>query len=245
MGFGIETVALLALIIVLAYTVYGLTGFGSAITAMPLLVQVIPLKMAVPLMLIFDLTASLLLGLKNRHLVERREMLRVVPCMLAGMGLGVVLLVKAPERLLLLTLGIFILSYSAWSLLLRREPQPIGALWSLPFGVVGGMFTAMFGTGGPFYTIYLTRRLIDKLILRATITSVLFVSGVSRLVLFTSAGLYSQHAVLILAAMLLPCALAGLYIGNRLHQRLPAQRVVQVIWAILLVGGTSLIVRNL
>jgi uncharacterized membrane protein YfcA len=244
MAFGFETVALLGLIIILAYTVFGLTGFGSAITAMPMLVQVIPLKMAVPLMLVFDLACALLLGLKNWRVVDRKELLRLVPFMLVGMGVGIVTLVKAPERLLLLTLGIFILSYSAWSLLLRREPKPVGTAWSMPFGVVGGIFTAMFGTGGPFYTIYLARRLDNKLILRATISAVIFFSGLSRAVLFTGAGLYHQHALLQLALLLLPCALGGLYIGNHLHSRLPAERVVQVIWAILIVGGVSLIVRN-
>jgi hypothetical protein len=244
-GFGFDTVALLALIIILAYTVFGLTGFGSAITAMPMLVQLIPLKMAVPLMLVFDLASALLLGLKNWRVINRNELVRLVPFMLVGMGVGVVTLVRAPERLLLLTLGVFILSYSAWSLLLRREPQPIGRGWSMPFGVVGGMFTAMFGTGGPFYTIYLARRVDDKLVLRATISAVIFFSGLSRAVLFTGAGLYHQQFLLQLALLLLPCALGGVYIGNYLHKRMPAERVVQVIWAILIVGGTSLVIRNL
>ena len=245
MAFGIDTVMLLALIVVLAYIVFGLTGFGSAITAMPMLVQVIPLRMAVPMMLIFDLCAALLLGLKNRRVVDRKELLRLVPFMLVGMVVGVVALVKAPERLLLLILGIFVLAYSAWSLLVRHAPRPLGAAWSAPFGIVGGIFTALFGTGGPFYTIYLARRLDDKLALRATIGTLIFFSGLSRLALFSSAGLYSQHSLLTLAALLLPCALGGLYLGNHLHQRLPAERVVQVIWVVLIAGGVSLVVRNL
>ena len=113
MAFGMETIALLALIVTLAYTVFGLTGFGSSITAMPMMVLLIPLKVAVPLMLVFDLAASLLLGLRNRKVVARGELLRLVPCMLAGMAVGVVVLVKAPEHLLLLVLGLFILAYSA------------------------------------------------------------------------------------------------------------------------------------
>lgn len=245
MEIGIDTVAPLAFIILFAYTVFGLTGFGSAITAMPLLVQLIPIRMAVPLMLIYDLASGLLLGLKNLKTIERREVMRLVPFMLAGMGLGVFALVRAPERVLLLVLGVFILCYSAWSLLMRHTPKPVGPLWALPFGVVGGMFTAMFGTGGPFYTIYLTRRLADKLVLRATISGVIFFSGLSRLALFSSAGLYHNRALLLLAAILFPFAMGGLWLGNHLHSRLPAARVVQVIWGVLIIGGVSLIVRNL
>jgi uncharacterized membrane protein YfcA len=245
MAFDILTLTQLACIIVFGYTVYGLTGFGSAVTAMPLLVLLIPLRMAVPLMLVFDLVSGLLLGLKNRRFIEKREALRLIPFMLAGMAIGVLALVRAPEHLLLLVLGLFILSYSAWSLLVRGKPQPLASTWAGPFGVVGGMFTALFGTGGPFYTIFLTRRLHDKLTLRATISGVLFFSAVARLVLFTGAGLYRQPALPLLAAVLLPFALGGLYLGNRLHQRLPAERVRQAVWVVLIAGGASLVLRNL
>jgi uncharacterized membrane protein YfcA len=107
------------------------------------------------------------------------------------------------------------------------------------------MFTAMFGTGGPFYTIYLTRRQLDKLVLRATISGVIFFSGLARLALFSSAGLYHDRALLLLAATLFPFAMGGLYLGSHLHSRLPTARVVQAIWGVLIVGGVSLVLRNL
>jgi uncharacterized membrane protein YfcA len=245
MAFGPGTVVLLALIILLAYTVFGLTGFGSSITAMPLLVQLIPLKMAVPLMLMFDLCSGLLMGMKNRRVIDRKELLRLIPFMLVGMAIGVFALVKVPERWLLLVLGAFILAYSAWSLLLKREPRPLAAGWSAPLGMAGGMFTALFGTGGPIYTIYLARRLDDKAVLRATISTLIFTTGIARLVFFSSVGLFNQHSLFGLAAVLLPCSLLGLYLGSRLHSRLPAQRVVQAIWVILIAGGVSLVARNL
>lgn len=244
MAFGTETVALLALIVLLAYTVFGLTGFGSSITAMPLLVQVIPLKLAVPLMLMFDLCSGLLMGMRNRRVIDRKELLRLIPYMLVGMAIGVFALVKVPERFLLLVLGTFILAYSAWSLLLKRAPQPLAAGWSAPLGMAGGMFTALFGTGGPIYTIYLARRLDDKAVLRATISALIFTTSISRLVFFSSVGLLKQDSLFALAAVLLPCSLFGLYLGNRLHSRLPAQRVVQAIWVILIAGGLSLVARN-
>jgi uncharacterized membrane protein YfcA len=245
MTFDLLTLTQLACIIVFGYTVFGLTGFGSSVTAMPLLVLLIPLRMAVPLMLVFDLVSGLLLGLKNRRFIEKREALRLIPFMVAGMALGVLALVRAPERVLLLVLGLFILGYSAWSLLVHGKPRPLASAWAGPFGIVGGMFTALFGTGGPFYTIFLTRRLDDKLALRATISGVLFFSAVARLFLFTGAGLYRGGTLPLLAAVLLPCALGGLYLGNRLHQWMPAERVKQAVWVVLIAGGASLVLRNL
>jgi uncharacterized membrane protein YfcA len=184
------------------------------------------------------------MGMKNRRVIDRKELLRLIPFMLVGMTIGVVALVKVPERWLLLVLGLFILAYSAWSLLLKREPKPLRAGWSVPLGMAGGMFTALFGTGGPIYTIYLTRRLDDKAVLRATISALIFVTGISRLVFFSSAGLFNQNSLFWLAAVLLPCSLLGLFLGSRLHSRLPAERVVQAIWVILIAGGVSLVARN-
>jgi uncharacterized membrane protein YfcA len=161
------------------------------------------------------------------------------------MGLGVLALVRAPERILLAVLGVFILCYAAWSLLRRGTPQPFAAAWAAPFGIVGGFFTATFGAGGPFYTIYLTRRLQDKRVLRATIGGVLFFSALVRLALFSGAGLYAQPALPWLAAILFPFAMGGLYLGNRLHRVLPAARVVQLIWGLLILGGIGLVLRNI
>ena len=234
-----------ALIIVWAYIVYGLTGFGSSITALPLLVQFIPLREAVPLILVFDLFVGVLMGLNNRRVIDRGEVKRLLPFMLVGMVLGVTLLVSVPERALLILLGVFVLAYSAWSLVLRPEVKPLSSRWAGAFGTFGGVFTALFGTGGPIYTIYLARRLPDKTVLRATISGLLFLSALARLVLFTGAGLYAQPQVLPVAAVLLPCALLGLYLGNHLHHRLPQQRVVQLVWVILIVGGAGLMWRGI
>jgi uncharacterized membrane protein YfcA len=245
LAFDFPALAPLAAIIVFAYTVFGLTGFGSSLVAMPLLVLLLPLRTAVPLMLVFDLTSGLLLGLKNRRHIDVKEGLRLVPFMLAGMAAGVLALVGTPERTLLVVLGLFILGLSAWNLAGRVGPTPLAPAWAAPFGIVGGFFTALFGTGGPFYTIYLTCRVHDKLALRATISGVLFFSAVARLALFSGVGLYRQPMLPLMVATLLPCALGGLYLGNRLHRSLPAERVRQAIWVVLIAGGASLVLRNI
>lgn len=245
MSLPVETIAGSALIITLAYTVFGLSGFGSSMTAVPLLAHLLPLRMVVPMMLLFDLVAGLIVGLKNRSAVDLREVSRLAPFLLAGMGLGVTVLVQAPERVLILVLGIFVLSYSAWTLLVRKQPEPIATGWSLPFGVVGGIFTALFGTGGPIYTIYLARRIHDARALRASISILMVFTGTARLALFATAGLYREDEVLQLAVWLLPCALLGLFVGSTLNRRLPGHRVVKITWVILIVGGVSLVKRGL
>jgi uncharacterized membrane protein YfcA len=124
-------------------------------------------------------------------------------------------------------------------------PAPISARWAVPAGLVGGAFTALYGTGGPIYTIYLARRLDDKTVLRATIGVLIFCTALIRLVLFTGSGFYRQPGLLPLAFALLPCALVGYLAGSRLHAWMPTRRAVQAVWLLLIVGGSSLFLRAL
>jgi uncharacterized membrane protein YfcA len=229
-----------ALIVTLGYSVYGLTGFGSSIVAVPLLVIFFPLRFAVPLMLVFDLCAGLLLGLRSRSHLSKSEMLRLLPFLLLGMVGGVTLLIRVPERWLLLALGSFIFAYAAWSLARPAVWTAISPRWAIPAGLVGGAFTSLYGTGGPIYTIYLARRLADKQVLRATIGVLIFCTALIRLVLFSSSGLYSQPGLLTLALLLVPCAFVGYLIGSALHRRLAGQHAQRVVWVLLLASGASL-----
>lgn len=234
-----------ALVITGAYVVYGLSGFGAAIFGVPMLAHLFPLRFAVPMMLVFDLCAGLLLGLRNRQRVDWHELRRLAPFVLVGMVLGVTALVQVPERWLLLVLGGFVSGYAAWSLLSGQVPAAIATGWAVPAGTVGGVFTALYGAGGPIYTLYLARRLHDKTALRASISVLIFFTAWARLALFASTGLLFQPSLLALAVCLLPCVVLGYAIGSRLHRTLPARQTTRVLWTLLMVGGASLMWRAL
>jgi len=53
-----ETLAAAALVTALTYLVFGLTGFGSTVLALPLLVHLLPLKFVVPMLLLLDFAAG-------------------------------------------------------------------------------------------------------------------------------------------------------------------------------------------
>ena len=239
----IITVILSAAVVMIAYGVFGITGFGSSITALPFLVQMFPLRVVVPIMSLLDLVCGLLVWGRNRGEFLRGEVLRMIPPMWIGMGLGVNLLVSAPERWLLLGLGITILAYAAWNLLAKPVLKPISRWWSLPFSIVGGVYSALFGTGGPIYTIYLTRRIENKSQLRTNISIVILISGLTRLVLFSGFGLYSHMNVQFLLVALVPYGVVGLFMGMKLSSKMTPARVMQIIWVVLVGGGISLIGR--
>jgi len=242
----IESAVLAAPVIFIAYAVFGMTGFGAAMVAMPALVQFMPLQFAVPLVVLFDLVCTTVVGGRNRRQVSLPELKRLFPGLLLGIGLGATLLSTAGARWPLIGLGCFVLLVCARGLR-GGQSGPAAALagwWAFPFGVFGGIFSALFGTGGPIYTIYLARRLAAPDEFRATISVVILLSGAIRAIAFGAAGLYAQAAILQVAALLLPAALAGLLAGSRLRARVSPELMRRAILVLLAVAGAGAIYRG-
>ncbi|MBU6258174.1 MAG: sulfite exporter TauE/SafE family protein [Burkholderiales bacterium] len=238
------TLAGVAATIVVGYTVYGMSGFGANIVAMPILAQLLPLRDAGPMLAIFDIcTGTLLLARWHRHL-DWREIARLLPWLLIGIAGGVQALARVDERWLLLALGAFVLGYSAWSLLRRANPRPLATAWAMPAGLIGGAVTALYGTGGPIYTIYLARRLPDKTALRSTIGGVILGNALIRIALYHHAGFYDRPGLVALALAMLPCAFIGLWLGGRLHLRAQPRRALNAVWSLLLLAGLGLLWRG-
>ncbi len=241
-----EHYAVLGATVAGAYTIFGLTGFGAAMVAVPILVQFIPLQFVVPMLLLLDLVTTTMVGLRNWNSVSRAELLRLIPFMMVGVALGTTVLARIESRWLLIGLGLFVLVMTGRALIAsaaRAETAAKG--WSVPAGVVGGVFSALFGTGGPIYTMYLSRRLphIDEF--RSTIAAVILVSALMRLAAFAGSGLLQQGDLLRSAAIAVPFSLVGLAIGSRLRRRISPDAVRRALLIFLGASGISVLCRGL
>lgn len=232
-----------SLIVGFAYVAFGLTGFGSTVIALPLLVQVLPLKFAVPMLMLLDLVATFGFGLRLRKGIRFDEFAWLLPFLLGGMALGLTLLIQVPERPLLAVLGIFVLAYAAYGFARRGSPLRLARAWCAPIGLAGGAFSALFGTGGVLLAIYNAGRLRDSNQLRATNAAGIMFTSLVRVVLFGATGLLEQDNLLLMAACLVPAMLAGILLGNRLHAVVSAAAAVRALYAILIVSGAGLLLR--
>lgn len=238
-----ETLAVAALITACTYLVFGLTGFGSTVLALPLLAHLVPLKFAVPMLLLLDFLAGILLISRVRRGVRMDELGRLFPFMLTGIALGLTLLIRLPEAPLLAALGLFLAAYAGYGMTRRAGPPRLGRIWSAPIGLAAGVLGALFGTGGVLTALYLGARLEKNDELRATAAAAVLLNTSLRIVLYGATGLLTQDGLLGSTAALLPSVLVGLFLGNRLHASVPAGLVVRVIYVIVAVAGISLLVR--
>ncbi|WP_397390074.1 sulfite exporter TauE/SafE family protein [Polynucleobacter sp.] len=239
--------ALATLIVLCAFFIFGVSGFGSSIVSVPLLVQMYPLKVVVPMMVIIDICASLYVGRKSSGDANIQELKWLFPFSLIGMVLGIFLLVRAPSEPLLLILGIFA-SINGVRVLVRRNVEarnPIGKWWAAPFGFFGGVFTALFATGGPVYVSYLGLRINDPKVLRATMAFAIFMLTFLRLTLMLVTGLILSWEVIGLAACLMPVAFLGIWTGSHVHTKLSNASMRIAYGSILVFAGSMLLLRQI
>jgi len=220
-----------------------MSGFGSGLVAVPLLAHFLPLTFVVPLVLVTDFAASVALGAHTRQHARWDEVRPLLPFGILGVIAGTTLLVNLPRVPLLVTLGLFVLLFGFRNVLNLHGTRTISRAWAAPAGLIGGTISALFGTGGPPYVIYLNHRLRDKGELRATFTALFLIEGGSRIVVFLLAGLLAGVHMLVSIVAALPLVAAGLWLGNHVHLGLSASRMQQLIGILLVGSGASLLWR--
>jgi hypothetical protein len=230
-------------VLLLAYFIRGIAGFGSGLIAVPLLALMFPLTRVVPFILLLDFTASLLLGGLNLRKVRWNEAGPLIPFGLIGVALGTTLLVNLPKAPLLMALAVFVLIFAIRSLLNLHGEKPVSRGWAVPASLTGGTVGGLFGTGGPPYVIYLSHRLKDKGELRATFSGVFFLEGLFRIASFLTAGLLMSAEVWQSYAMGLPIALLALYAGSHVHTGITQAQMTRLIGVLLLVSSVSLFIK--
>jgi uncharacterized membrane protein YfcA len=236
-----ETLAASFAILLLAYFIRGISGFGSGLIAVPLLAHFLPLQFVVPLVLVLDFSASLALSGRTRGHARWDEIRPVLPFSVAGVLLGVALLIELPKQPLLTGLGIFVMVFGLRNLLNLHDDKLISRLWAAPAGLTGGMVGALFGTGGPPYVIYFSHRIRDKAEIRATFSGLFLLDGGLRIATFLATGLLLQPGLWLALLGALPVMAAGLYLGHKVHVGISNAQMLRLIGGLLMGSGASLL----
>ncbi|CAM3708626.1 sulfite exporter TauE/SafE family protein [Polynucleobacter antarcticus] len=235
-----------SLAIFIAYFIFGISGFGASLVAVPILAQFYPLQSIVPVMVLIDIVASLYLGRRLSGEADKAELIWILPFTLLGMLIGITLLLSAPSEPLLAILGCFATLNGVRVLMIRKSDvhKKINQWWALPFGIAGGIFTALFATGGAIYASYLQMRIANPHVVRATMAFAILMLTFLRLIFMIVTGLLLSSNIFGLAiALVFPMGL-GMWLGTRMHSKMSMAGVQRIYGLILLFSGLLLVLRQ-
>ena len=237
-------------VIALGYVVLGLTGFGSALVAVPLLAWRWPLVEVVPMVLLIDVLASLLMGGLNLREVRWDEARRLLPGMVLGAVLGLWLAQHATSAAPLVVLGAFVMWVGAQAFRARplvagspvsASPGWLGALYGGGVGVV----EILFGTAGPLVLAWLARQRVDARGMRASTPAIIMVAALGAIALMAVDGRLSSAAIWQRLGVLLPVAMVSVLAGHALAHRVPTEALRRTICGLLILSGAMLILNAL
>ena len=233
-------------VVLLGYTVLGLTGFGSSLVIVPLLAWRWPLPEVVAMTLLMDVPASAFHSGLNWRQVQWRELRRLLPGLLAGTVLGLWLMQHLQARWPLLVLGLYVAGVGVNALRPAAASVRHPAPWCAgPVGTAIGVVELIFGTAGPLVVAWLSRRLSDVQQVRASIPMIITVAASTVLAGMAWDGRLSSAIIWQRWGMLMGVALLGVWLGHRVAHRVPVARLRQIICGLLVVSGLMLALRAL
>ena len=239
------TIIYCCVVMVIAYSARGASGFGAA-AAMPLLGLVIPLKILVPAWTLIGIAAGAALIGSDRKKVAWAEMIKLVPGTLIGIAIGLYVFTLLSSDTLAKWLGVLVLAYglySLWGTFGAAKPHLPPRLAAALGGLGGGMTGTIVGTmGSVFFAMYFDAIRLGKDNYRATMTAILLTLTIIRGVGYFAVGEFSRD-VWIVTAILFPSMIAGILIGNYFHHGMSELTFRRIVACALIVSGLALLIK--
>ena len=244
------TPALLAavlLVYAVAGTIKGTLGFGLPLVAGAVLPQFVPL----PLVMAIN---ALLLPATNLVQFARAgdavATMRAHWTVLAGLALSVPLaalfVARADPALVALLFGGFVVLAALANLAMPSLRLPPRAVKPAGFGtgLVGGLVTALTTAPGPVFVLYLAGTGAGRAASMGALGLFLLVSGLLVGAAFAALDLLTVPRAALALCCLMP-ALAGMWLGDALGRRVPAERLRRIVLIALIVLGSRIVVGAL
>jgi len=232
----------LTFIFFMAGVIQGMTGFGAGLLAMPLLAFYLDIRVAVPLCMLNGLLITGFLSLQLKNYVDWRKIMPLLVGCFPGVVLGIVLLKKPDDTLLTLLLGLLLVGYGGYRLLVTVRPRSMHPGWACLAGFATGLISGAFSAGGPPTIIYTTLTGWTKDEIKATLSGFFFVSGVVTAAGHAASGLTTMP-VLHLYGATGPAVLAGVALGAFCSKRFSTEGYIRLVLICLLLLGLLMIGR--
>jgi len=234
------TFFIVGMIFLLAGLIQGLTGFGSALVAIPLLCLIIDIKTAVPLCMLNSIIITTTLALQLTRDIDRNKIMPLCIGAIPGLVVGSTILKTVDSTTMRFFLGIILVAYSIYNLAAQPTPRKLHPAWSWGAGFFSGAIGAAFSVGGPPVIIYTTLKNWTKNEIKATLTGFFMVNSYFIVAAHGLTGVTTKQALLFFLVSA-PFVLLGTLGGSRLSNFLPEKKYAKMIFIFLIIMGLMMI----
>jgi uncharacterized protein len=206
--------------ILLASFTQGITGFGFALIAVPLLSLFIPeIRNITPIIVIYSFLTNIIIVYKSRHYIDFRKIIPLVIFGIIATPIGTFMLIYVKVKTLKIVIGL-IITITAFAMLrnfkikIKNEKVSYGIV-----GLLSGLLNGSTGLSGPPVVLFLTNQHIDKDVFRSNLTFYGIVTNIFAIIIFIMEGIINT-SVLHFTILYLPALLIGVFLGIRLSNKI-------------------------
>lgn len=233
-----------ACIILMAYVLQTITGFGSTVVALSLGAIWYSIDELLPFLIFTNILFTSFLAYKNRRYIHKHLALNIVlPGMLIGTVLGYLIKSYLDDELLKKILGLLIVwvsSLELWRLYKDQIPIMHSTIKSRLLTLLAGLSHGIFASGGPLLVYAIAGFNVNKAQFRATVVVCLFVLNCILTIAFLLDGRLQPVLPFVVAAI--PLILIAVKAGNYIHNFVNEELFKKGIFILLLLSGINLMV---
>ena len=208
--------------ILLASFVQGITGFGFALIAVPLLSLFIPeIRNITAIVVIYSLLTNIIIMYKSRNYIDFKKILPLIIFGIIATPIGTYILLYLNVNTLKIIIGLIttitaFAMFKNFKIKIKKE--------SISYGIVGllsGFLNGSTGLSGPPVVLFLTNQNTDKNVFRANLTFYGIAINIFAIILFIVEDIVNisvLHFTILYLPVLIIGVLAGIVVSNKINE---------------------------
>lgn len=236
---------LTGLVVLIAQVIYVLFGFGLGLIGVGLLAMFInPITNVVVLLLFIALPAEIYVICKSWKNISWRGVFLIICGVAVGTVVGTMVLKYGDPHIILTILGLFLILSGIIFLLMDSDIVVHLPSWCTPLiGILSGLLSGMFSTGGPPLIFYYQLSGMKKHIFRGQLMTLFFLMALVRFTTYSFSGLITTTRF-ISAIYIFPAILLGIWLGNSIHIQISEKGFRKMVSIALVIIGIILLTKQ-
>lgn len=203
---------------VIASMTQGIASFGFSLISLPLLGIFLPIRIVVPVLIIYSLILNTVILSQLRKHVKLKNIWVILIFGIIGTPFGGHLLKIAPENILKGLVGVIlivaaIINYKGYKIKVKNE-----RLTFIPVGIISGLLNGSVSLAGPPVVLFLSNQGVEKQTFRANLTTYFWILNIVTIPTYLFQGLITREVInysIYLIPGLVLGTLLGIKIGNK------------------------------
>lgn len=232
------------IVIFCAGLIQGATSFGFSLFSLPILAALMPLKIVVPMLVIYSLVMNSIILYKIREHVKLKRIYMLIISATIATPIGTSMLVNLDESILQIIVGVVVtvsaLSfYFGYKVKINNEK-----IAYVPVGFFSGLLNGSVSLSGPPVILFLTNQGVEKQDFRATLTAYFWILNIMTVITFLYKQLISSE-VLKFTVYLIPALILGVLIGIKLGNRVKEETFKKLTTVLMILMGLLSIISGI